>query len=414
MADRWIGKYPDTIYGLGCFRRYKGGIWAELSLTQVQKEILEILINAKSEGIRPNNSRINSVIEICRILTVVSNDRFEKNPYQIVFRNGSFNLGSGLLLPHDKEDYAIASLPYDYDPDAEPKVWLEILSRLSLEDVLFLQEFFGYCLTKETKYEVAVWLTGPSGSGKSAIIEGMQAMAGTLAVQLSLSDMERSKFSLPLIVGKNIIFSTEQFTTMPTVIDNLNKIVSGETIVIEEKYEKPYNYKPHQKIIFASTEIPHIPPTDGFLRRFKFINIPPLHPDQRNINIKSLIKQEGPGILNWALKGLKRLMNRGHFDNFHSVISPTNQFVVAQNDVREFVATCCETGGSFKIQASSIYKAYSNWCLANERIPKSIKKIAQDWKNLGFTNTHVSGCSYWVGIRLKLEEDYEVEKNKYI
>jgi putative DNA primase/helicase len=423
LANRWIGTSSNTIHGLGGFRRYKEGIWDEISLTQVQREILDVLIKAKSEGIRPNNTRVNSVVEISRILTTISNDHFLQGSNIIVFRNGTLHLdvntpgtqSMGLFLPHSKENYATASLLYDYDPTAEPVTWLRILSRLSPEVVALLQEYFGYCLTRETKHEIALWLTGLPGSGKSIIIAGLKAMAGSLAVQLSISDIERSKFALPLIVGKHIIYSTEQFTTTPTSIDNLNKIVSGETLLIEEKYEKPFNYTAYQKIIWASSGLPEIPAGDGFYRRFKVISVPHLRPDEVNLDIKSLVMQDGPGILNWALLGLERLKKRGYFEIPQSVISATDQFKNKNNVVREFVEACCETGGNYKTQATPIYKTYSNWCLANKYVPISITKLAAAWKALGYTNTHLNGSSYWIGIRLKSETDLSDEKkDKYM
>ena len=418
LANRWIVRFPDTIYGLGCFRRYKEGVWDEISSTQVQKEILNILIEAKSEGVRPNSSRLNSVTEISRILTTISNDNFDRGSNIIVFKNGTLHRcmsttsinSMGIFLPHCKDDYITASLPYDYDPNAVPETWLKVLSRLSSEVVSFLQEYFGYCLTRETKHEIAIWLIGPAGCGKSSIIGGIQAMAGPLAVQLSISDIERSKFALPLIVGKNIIYSTEQFTFAPTNIDNVNKIVSGEFLMIEEKYEKPFNYLPYPKIFWASTEIPNIPPGDGFYRRFMVIKLPPLHLNEKDLDIKELIKQEGPGILNWALEGLTRLGNRGRFLIPQSVTSATDQCQAENNIIQEFTESCCEIGAGYKIQTSHIYTVYCDWCLVKGHAFKSIKKIAKDWENLGFTKKQLNGLNYWVGMRLKSE--FPLEKGE--
>jgi putative DNA primase/helicase len=412
LASRWINRSDETIHCLGNFRRYGNGIWPKLTRTKVEGEILDVLKKAKSEGVRPSTGRLNSVINLARIQSTKKNELMEPNPKILVFPNGTLELTSRNFRDHSPLDYAISSLPYEYDENARPEAWLKILSRLSPEIVAFLQEYFGYCLTKETKHEIAVWLTGTSGCGKSAIIEGIKAMFGSLAVQLSISDIERSKFALPLIVGKSVIYSTEQCTDTPTSVDILNKIVSGETMMIEAKYEAPFNYKPNQKLIWASTDLPYIPTGDGFYRRFQVINVPPLPPDKRDIDIKRLISQEGPGIFNWALAGLRRLEQRGHFDIPQSVRSATEQFEVANDTIQEFVEECCVLDPGKRIQTSVIYTAYRKWCEINGRNFLSNIKLSEEWIKRGFTRKEIVGCRYWQGIALRPELGYEREKKE--
>lgn len=69
LATRWKELHPNTVYSLGCFRRCTDGNWADVSAIQVKAEILNVLIGAKSEGIRPSNVRINSVVEMSMLLS---------------------------------------------------------------------------------------------------------------------------------------------------------------------------------------------------------------------------------------------------------------------------------------------------------------------------------------------------------
>jgi len=64
LADRWLAQHPLTAYGLGEFRRYENGIWPVIDLYATRNEILDILQQAKAEGIRPSKPLLNSVVEI--------------------------------------------------------------------------------------------------------------------------------------------------------------------------------------------------------------------------------------------------------------------------------------------------------------------------------------------------------------
>jgi hypothetical protein len=81
LATRWKEQYLGTLYNLGCFQRCIDGVWTDVPATQIKAELLVVLIKAKSEGIRPSRDRINSVIEMARLLCL-SLPQSKENPLQ--------------------------------------------------------------------------------------------------------------------------------------------------------------------------------------------------------------------------------------------------------------------------------------------------------------------------------------------
>ena len=290
LADRWVHQHPDTVHGFGGFRRYGHGVpgvWSEISLTRVEAEVLKILEVAKTEGCRPTSSRLHSVIELCRIKTTISNERFDLNPNLFCFKNCTLDIITGETRPHRREDLITIAFPYDYDPKAEADSWLWALSRFPAKLQAFFQEYFAYCLTQETKLETLLWLDGPSGSGKSTIIAALQAMIGSKGVQLASRIWNDQSLLYLWLWARNVILSPElQLTSIPTNLDILNKIVSGETLLVEKKYEHPYEYVSHAKVVCASTFRPNIPPDNGLYRRVKVIKLPSLSESERDPNLK--------------------------------------------------------------------------------------------------------------------------------
>ena len=110
--------------------------------------------------------------------------------------------------------------------------------------VEFLQEFAGLALTPEMKYEIAIWLVGKMGGGKSTFIEGVRAALSDRVTRLGLSDLARSRFALTNLPGKTLATCTEQPSDFIAQTDTLNAIISGETITVERKFEHPFDVQP--------------------------------------------------------------------------------------------------------------------------------------------------------------------------
>jgi putative DNA primase/helicase len=226
-------------------------------------------------------------------------------------------------------------------------------------------------------------------------------MLGDRAGILGLADIG-NRFALTNLPGKTLLVATEQPSTSITATHILNAIISGETIMVDRKFRDPLEIKPDGKIAWAMNEYPRVKdPGSGLFRRIKVLLIPQMDEAKRDPRIKEAVKLEGAGILNWALDGLERLRQRGHFDIPASVKSATEDYQ-AMNDVpATFVNQMCLIGPGYRIQSSKLYGAYNAWCLANGHRPQSSTAIAEHWRRLGFTRYMADGRVWWRGVCLR-------------
>jgi putative DNA primase/helicase len=406
LRDRWIGGNPHHAHGLGEWRRYADGIWPTVSETAVKAEISNVIETAKSEGIKPTASILASVTELTRIKVFVPDERWDADSDILVCKNGALHISTGELVEHKPGHYATSAVPYKYDPDARPVIWDYFLKNTVPAAAHFLQEFAGYALTTKMGHELAVWLFGPPGSGKSTFIAGLAAMLGHRAGILGLADLERSRFTLADLPGKTLVVASEQPSSYLASTNTLNAIISGEPIQVERKYRDPFTVIPRAKVCWAMNELPRVADANsGLFRRVKVVAFPALVEDERDPKIKHAIEQEGAGILNWALKGLWRLKERGHFEVPAGVEDATERFR-ENNDVPAlFVEDRCIQGAEFKVQASQLYTEYKEWCLENGHRPMSSTRLADDWARLGFEKTASNGRRFYRGLALRLAGD---------
>lgn len=402
LRDRWLAYNPLVAYGMGEWRIYEGGIWPAVDDTLVERQMVRVLEDAKPEGIRPTDNRLNSVKKLSRIEVFKPADMWDADPDLLVCENGMLHIPTKELRRHDPRAYQTTGVPYAYDPEAECPTFVNALTRLPYRVVQFLQEFAGYCLTVDTSQEIAVWFLGRRGCGKSTIIEGFNAMLGDRAGVLSLKQMSQSRFGLTNIEGKTLLYAFENPSLYLDTTDTLNAIISGEAVPIERKFKDPITIIPRAKILWAMNKLPRVADAgDGLFRRVRVVKFEPLPQHNRDPEIKENIKNEGPGILNWALVGLDRLRKRGRFEIPPEIHSATENFR-KNNDVEgNFVDDYCETGPDLKIQSTPLYKAYREWCFENGHKPKSSSKIREEWERLGFYRSRQKGISYYLGLELK-------------
>ena len=406
LRDRYVGANGNCSYGLGEWRRYENGVWPTVPELTTKRGICEVIEAAKPEGIKPTNSLLTSVTELTRVKVAVPDEEWDADPDILVCGNGALRISTRELEPHRREHYATSAVPYDYAPKAVPVFWNYFLGETVGAARAFLQEFAGYALTTEMSYELALWLFGPPGSGKSTFLAGLQAMLGHRSGLLGLAEIERNRFALAGLPGKTLVAASEQPSSYLASTNVLNAIISGEPLQVERKYRDPVTVIPRCKIAWAMNELPRVADANsGLFRRVKVVRFPQLPADRRDPNIKRAIEGEGGGILNWALEGLERLRRRGGFDVPEGVEEATAQFR-ENNDVPALFATDrCMKDSDAKMKGSELYSEYREWCEANGHRPQSSTRLADDWQRLGFERTRIKGSTYYRGVRLRLPSD---------
>ena len=400
LAKQWLKLHPDSMFGLGSMRRYRDGVWEALSDEEFERELLEVLEANKEHGIRPTSRLLASVKKLAQVKVSLPNCNWDADPNILVCANGTLELDTMTLREHCRADYATTAIPHPYIPGATAPTLEHVLQTTVPEAAGLIQEFAGYALTTDTSHELALWFCGPSGSGKSTIILALQTMLGQRCGVLGLADIERSNFALSDLPGRTLLISTEQPSLYVRASYKLNALISGEVLRVEKKYADPFQFRPVAKVLWASNEMPRLDPSDGLFRRVKVIRFtkPTFVPDP---GVKQRIAREGAGILAWALEGLRRLRERGHFAIPQCVEEASQQFQKKNDVPATFVEECCDTGPDCKASAEELYRAYKTWCEENGHRPQSSTALAEEWARLGFERYRMKGKSYYRGISLR-------------
>lgn len=401
LRDRWLELYPNMAWSNEDWWEYGEGIWRRVDKEVADAQVVDVLERARDEGVKVTSHLLGSVRTLAKTATHVRREEWDADYNILVCQNGTLELDSRTLREHRPDDHATSAVPYDYDPDATADIFLAVLRNAVPDAAGYLQEFAGYCLTPDTSLETAVWLKGPRGSGKSTVIEGFQAMLGEKHDILGLGEIEASPFALSRIPGKTLLTSTEQPAAYLKSTHVIDSLVSGESLMVNIKNKPIEIVKPVAKVMWAMNEAPRIASAQsGIFRRVNIVAFPKLK-KVPNPDVKQYVKEEGSGILNWALDGLARLTERGKFAPPESVKNANLEWEHSNDLPAQFVEECCATDPDFETASGILYDNYSEWARSNGHIPTSSNRVGEDWKRLGFVKVNKSGRKFWKGVKIR-------------
>ena len=130
-------------------------------------------------------------------------------------------------------------------------------------------------------------------------------------------------------------------------------------------------------------------------------------------------EEELSGLLNLALEGLKRLLERGDFSRSLSTEEAREQYIKMSDSLAAFVQECVEEAPDAWISKDEFYAAYTAYCRQNKlpiiskgvvgrRLPQLCRVESYRPKVAGVRITA------WKGIRLKKQEEEEEEEQEYV
>lgn len=360
----------------GDWFEYGNGAW-----TKTAKDIYRTLALAVIHPYQRQAKRITDVLNHVESALQVSESIFSgayKRPdgrILINVNNGTLEvdpLGKLTFRQHDPADYFTLKLAADYDPNARCELFDNTLTYAlpDEEDRRLYQVFAGSVLMPSCEHEAALVCYGPGETGKSTLAETIGAVLGKeLCGSCGLEELCKSgSYSLPTLKRKMLNLGSELEGTEIETSANFKKLVSGEQFSAREIYGRPEEMQTHCKLLFLTNHLPRFRGgTNAEERRLRI-----LHFDrevvQKDPQLKSKLKAETSGVLNWMLEGLAWLLQNNYVpyggDKAHELFA---EFQQSNDPVRAFLVDCCQFDNSSSIAKHELFAAFKEWCEARGR-----------------------------------------------
>jgi P4 family phage/plasmid primase-like protien len=379
------------------------------------------------------STRKTCLVELSNFLDFKA-DNLNADPGLFNCLSGTIDLRTGQIRPHRAGDFITSCAPTEYSPTAPRKRFDSFLREIfrGNEDLIaFVQRWFGYTITGETRAHAIVFHVGEGANGKSKLVEAIENAIGSYAtagprqlLALRTNGGEAASPEVTKLLGKRMVTLVE--TNRNAVFDDglLKNLTGGDRLTARNLYEGYFDWKPTHKLQLFTNYEPRITGQDrGLWRRLYFIEY------KASYGLKAEIEQgiaefledgeldkklagEAPGILAWLVEGARQWYIQGL--NPPPVVLRLKQAYKDRQDViGRFLAARAQpqTGSRVPLTqgTAALYGAYMGWTKANGHRPLEsqnfTREVLRGRPGLKWVQWTDKGIEYEGIEGLKLRED---------
>ena len=306
-------------------------------------------------------------------------EALDRDPWALNVLNGTLDLRTGELRPHDRDARITKLVPVKYDPLAQCPEWertLELALGGNEGKVGFLRRALGYSLTGATSEQCMFLCWGVANSGKSTILEAIHRALGSdyarSADPTIITNRATDNFSLSSIAqlrGVRFVDMSEAEKGSKLRESLLKQLTGGDTVEAKLLYQNNFTYVPQFKLWLRTNHKPEVRGTDEAIwRRFRVVDFPAAIPEamrRPRHEVDAALDAEAGGILAWLVRGCQEWVSGGMRPPVE-VVEATQVYRGEQDIVQGFVDDWCSIGDpSYKDTTINLFKWFTRWKGAN-------------------------------------------------
>lgn len=280
--------------------------------------------------------------------------------------NGTLDPITGTLYEHDPEHLTTRKVAVDYKPQAKCPQWEKMLNRI-LEDkddetkreyIDFLQKWFGLALVGHRiysgrQYRKLLCLYGPERTGKTTLADVLRELIGEKDIASENVDELCSRFGLANVVRARAVISDDAVGLKSKVeAKTLKKLITGEPMTADRKMQHTVSFRFAGPVMITTNVLPEVKDATHALygrctvltleRQFSADDAVRDLAGHKNVIEMLRAKKEFPGILNWALKGLSRVIEAERLPDVADATDAANTWREDNDPVFAFLRDFCE------------------------------------------------------------------------
>jgi putative DNA primase/helicase len=389
----------------------------------IEKALRNRLVQLQSK------TRISNVLALSRAGVDglgTAGDKWDANPLLLGFQNGVLNMETGEFRAGQPADMILTPVGCDWVSEGEPcPTWEQFISEImedSVDKVLFLQRFFGYCmsgLTNERYFPVFFGANGQNGKGTllETLHKIMNGLAGAIPSETLLaSNREMSgaaaRPDLMALRGKRLCWTSETNKGRALDVAKTKWLSGGDTIVARQNYGQMTSFTPTAKIILLTNHKPKVDAADSAIWHrillipftLTFVEDPKLpHERKRDVNLQEKLLAESSGIMAWLYRGFRQWREIGMCPP-DVIKMATKEFRNENDTINRFVEECCLILPVVRVKAGELYDAYKAFCVDAGDNPEASNDFAKQIKER-FEHKRNNRGNWYIGITLNFEQE---------
>lgn len=345
----------------------------------------------------------------------VSEKDFDTDHWLLNLENGTLNLRTGELRPHDPDDLITKLAPVDYDPAAVCPRWESFIREImepgdgeELGDDLgkpqameqkaqFLQRYLGYCLSGDTREESFLIMYGPtSRNGKSVCVEVVRSVLGdysrtaqaeTLMVS-GRKDGRGPSEDVARLAGARMVSVGELPQGGKMDASVVKQLTGRDAVTARFLGQNSFEYVPQFKLLLHTNHLPQCSDLSVFDSGRVLVLPFSRHFEEweQDKGLKDEFRkpENRSAVLNWLLKGLADYRYNG-LNPPAAVRTAVASYRKDSDKITRFVEDAMVADSLGEIRTSELYDAYKRWCRDNGHFAESSNNFKRGLEKTGIT-----------------------------
>ncbi|MFN3652582.1 MAG: phage/plasmid primase, P4 family [Armatimonadota bacterium] len=382
LARGWAGEVREqwAFFEGAQWYRYARGCWRYSSAERAEAELQHWLERARLTGTKVSVTarKVSNILRLARNhLGPHELTELNSRPTWIPLANGVYDTETNEIRPHSPKHWLTHQLPFAYDPGADCPRWKEFLLQVMLrsdgtpcqEWIDALQEWFGYCLVPDNRYQMSMVWVGEGQNGKGVATRVLQELVGSAQCCSVPIEQLHDPYYRASLHGKLVGFVNEPDPRAMLKNGSYFKALTGKDAIDGRRpTEKVFFFVPTVRLVIScnalltTRDLSH-----GYFRRLVIIEWRYQVPDgQQDTSLDDRLSEELPGIFNWALEGLRRFRERGsRLDRLPESEALLKDYKLSEDSFAQFLDDECERGPELKWVTGDLYAAYVAYCQEN-------------------------------------------------
>jgi len=431
-AQRFIARYGDRLLCVGGqWYLWAESHWAPDRVGTVQElakaemsqidRMLQGAKDAEAKRIRSwirhslNAGGIGALLKMASTDPAVActPDDLDADSWLLNCPNGTVNLRTGELMPHNRQHKITKVTGAPFDPDAECPRFFEFLtevtlSRQALAD--YLQLISGYSITGSTKEQCFFINHGEGRNGKGTFMRAIHSCLGDYFVTAGTAAFfdARTDGLQPEVVrlrGARFVETGETSRRMYADLEMLKRFTGGDDVTARTLRQEPITFRPVCKIWFATNAPPRISSMDhGTWRRIRTVPWDArFDGEDEDKDLDAKLADEGAGILAWLIRGAGRYQAEG-LHTPTAVLEATADYRRQEDILGQWIEDDLELVPPTEdtwLSSKALYASYRHWCEKNGNKPKAKSEWGKDLARDGITQHRKKDGRGWLGVRIR-------------
>ena len=415
FSPRLYSQALQDAFKIRCDKNYI--LWFYIEETGLWSNNGEKLIEQKLRGqyLKPDHLKNHNVSEIIADLKsiMLMNKEFPAPLwYLIPFNNGVYDLKAKKFRKFSPEDNFSSKLAVNYNPATTVCPLIDRIFRefVAPEDLSELYELAAYCLVPTYANQEIFFLLGSGRNGKSIYVHILTCLIGKYNISaVSLHDFQSNRFAGAELHGKFANISSELRYNDLNNTDQLKKLSGGDLIQAEKKFQNPFKFENHAKLIFVTNELPRTnDKTTAFYRRIRLIIFPNSFDGSKEDKLlkENITDQELEGLAVKGIDILNQMIERKFtFSKSKSTLEIEQQYENISNPIATFIEECCEHDADAFVSKEDFKTNLDRWMKTKGHRIASDREIVQYMRDRGIDDQKrtLGGVrkNSWMGIKLK-------------